>query len=280
MRTPATWLYVPSVKERIMHKAIASSADVIIFDLEDSVPESEKESARNNIKNIFSNTDRNYLSCIRVNQVSTTEGVADLLFLRENNICPDYILLPKADMEKDAWFAMNLLGFFEKPPRLFLLIETVSSFVQFRNLSEKPEHVEGVFFGSADFSADLCVSPADNEFLWARQEIALQSRRLNIPAIDTPCFNIHDRESNSRHARQARDMGFVGLQLIHPKQLEDIDFSFSLDPSEFKEMTTSIDDARQNGDCAVQRFDNFVFGPPLLRYVRNMEKRMDNENAD
>ena len=277
--TPATWLYVPSVKEQIMHKAVASAADVVIFDLEDSVPDSEKQNARNNIKSIFEAGQKTCLSCVRVNQVSTAEGVADLLFLRENNICPDYLLLPKADVEKDAWFAMNLLGAFEKPPRLFLLIETVSSFVQLRNLSENPEHVEGVFFGSADFSADLCVNPGENEFLWARQEIALQSRRLNMPAIDTPFFNVHDREANCRHGRQARDMGFVGVQLIHPKQLDDIGDLFSLAPPEFAGITASIDSARQNGDCAVQRFDDFVFGPPLLRYVRNLEKRMDNEKC-
>lgn len=280
MRTPVTWLYVPSVKKSMMQKAIASSADVVIFDLEDSVPESEKENARVNIKDIFNSEEKTYLSCIRINQVSTPEGVADLLFLRENNICPDYLLLPKADVEKDAWFAINLLGITKNPPKLFLLIETVASFVQFRNLSEKPNHVEGVFFGSADFAADLCVNPAENEFLWARQEISLQSRRLNISAIDTPFFNTKDRELNARHARQAKDMGFVGLQLIHPVQLDDIDCLFSIEASQYKEITASIDDARQSGDCAVQRFDNFVFGPPLARYVRNMEKRRGVENVE
>lgn len=280
MRIPTTWLYVPSVDECIMRKAIASSTDVVIFDLEDSVPECEKNNARNNVKKVFNDNKKEKLSCVRINAISTAEGIADLLFLRENNICPDYILLPKASVEKDSWFVGSFLEVFEKPPKIFILIETVSSFMELRSVVNKPDYLYGVFFGSADFSADLCVNPSNNDFKWARQEITLHANRLNMPAIDTPFFNIYDREANIRHAQQARDMGFVGIQLIHPKQLDDIKFSFSLEKSHYQEIMASIDDASEKGDCAVQRFNNHVFGPPLVRYIRNVEKLMGDNNAD
>lgn len=275
MKIPAMWLYVPSLKESMMKKAIASLADVVIFDLEDSVPESEKVNARNNIKNILNSKDNSYLSCVRTNQVSTVDGVTDLLFLRDNNICPDYILVPKADVEKDAWFVSSLLNIFDKPPKIYLLVETVDSLCQLRNLSKKPENVEGVFFGSADFSASLYVNPSQNEFIWARQEVALQARRLNLTAIDTPCFSPHDTEINIRHARQAREMGFSGLQVIHPKQLDSANSVFSFDSSKYSEIKETIDNANKRGDCAVKQVNNHVIGPPLLRYIRNMEKEME-----
>ena len=44
-------IFVPGNNPRFLEKAKALSSDIVCFDLEDSVPDSEKKTARNLIKN-------------------------------------------------------------------------------------------------------------------------------------------------------------------------------------------------------------------------------------
>ena len=51
-------MFVPGNNSRFLEKAKSLQADIVCFDLEDSVPLGEKKSARNLIKNALKNRSR------------------------------------------------------------------------------------------------------------------------------------------------------------------------------------------------------------------------------
>ncbi len=87
-------LFVPGNNSRFLEKAKKLSADVICFDLEDSVPDNEKKNARNLIKKALKNRS-NYASEIFVRTNSPFSGKIpdDLKEIVQQGI--DGIVIPK-----------------------------------------------------------------------------------------------------------------------------------------------------------------------------------------
>ena len=70
-----SWLYVPGQRERMVQKSFDLKADAIIYDLEDAVPRTEKQAARDMLRTYLTDppepgTPRRY---VRVNHPTNTE---------------------------------------------------------------------------------------------------------------------------------------------------------------------------------------------------------------
>jgi len=95
-------LYVPSWDLHKINKAIKSSADTLIFDVEDGVPRSLKDQARNFIKdNIGAIAGRGELA-IRVNWGDSSQIDNDLKFVNSMKKSLDSIVWPKVHSAHDA----------------------------------------------------------------------------------------------------------------------------------------------------------------------------------
>ena len=75
------FLFVPASKPERYEKAMVSGADLICIDLEDSVPASAKDSAREDAIDALKWLDLSK-TAVRINGIRTAEGLADLLALR------------------------------------------------------------------------------------------------------------------------------------------------------------------------------------------------------
>ncbi|WP_457328705.1 HpcH/HpaI aldolase/citrate lyase family protein [Rhizobacter sp. P5_C2] len=270
--TIKSWLYAPAMNTRLLLKASEVGADVAIFDLEDSVPPNQKVNARLALAEQLP-VETDVKRCIRINATQTRDGIEDLLFIRDRQLQPDYLLIPKPRLEADAHLAHSIVRDTSPDTKIYLLIESVASLCELRTLDRLPAYVGGVFFGSADFSADMCVSPETTDFSWARQEVALHAHRLALQAIDTPYFNMQDDLGNEAHARQARSYGFAGKQAVHPRQIGTINDIFANRLDGLETIAQQIDRAKEGMDPTVQRFNAMAYGPPLVRLFDNLARQ-------
>ena len=74
-------LFVPGARPELFDKALASAADALSFDLEDSVPEAGKQAARANIASFLARNDvvaSNKLLIVRTNATDSPHFAADL----------------------------------------------------------------------------------------------------------------------------------------------------------------------------------------------------------
>ena len=76
-------LFVPGTRTDRIEKAIASEADGVIIDLEDSVPVSEKENARRPVRDLIRETKRGNVY-VRVNGLETDYTEGDLREIVKN----------------------------------------------------------------------------------------------------------------------------------------------------------------------------------------------------
>jgi citrate lyase subunit beta/citryl-CoA lyase/(S)-citramalyl-CoA lyase len=265
-----SWLCAPALNSKLVAKALEVAADVVLFDLEDSVPSTGKEAARQALLTHFKNSPQ-IATAVRVNSLCTCAGLKDLLFLIEHAIAPDILLLPKAMLPGDinvatALFKERNMGSIQ----VFAIIETVDSLWTLRTLHAAPSGLRGLIFGAADFAADMGVQPTCADLRFARQEIALAARRFGVAAIDSPCFQLLDEARLDCETCAARDLGFVGKIAIHPRQVSRINQLFTPSAQALDNARKLVAASEQQPEHSILRVDDGMVGPPFLKYARQV----------
>ena len=111
MKPRRSILTVPGHIEKMHTKAAQSEADVILLDLEDSVPLAAKDKARDLVIDSLLNQEWNDKSVtVRINSLETAFGYRDLLEVAENaGQKLDTVVVPKVDHVQDVHFVSRLL---------------------------------------------------------------------------------------------------------------------------------------------------------------------------
>jgi citrate lyase subunit beta / citryl-CoA lyase len=231
---PRCWLYVPGNRPDRIAKAIGTSADAIIVDLEDACPAAEKESARQRLADLAGEwpTGRCY---VRVNAMDSDHALSDLEAVVRPGVAG--IVLPKAERAEQLitadWIIEQLERYRQIAPgtiTLMPLIETARGISDFdRLISQAPRRVRQVTFGAGDFTTDLGIdwTPSEAELADARRQLVLSSRAYGLePPIDTPWAHVGDADGLAQSAALARSMGFAGKAAIHPSQIDAIAGAF------------------------------------------------------
>ena len=139
-------LYVPASSERMIAKAATRGADILILDLEDGVHPSQKDAARERLRESrAAAVAAGALVALRTNPPAGAFGRADLEAAADIGF--DAVLLPKAEAAETLREAHGVLG--EATP-LWLMIETALGAANAFELARLPG-VDGLVFGSADY---------------------------------------------------------------------------------------------------------------------------------
>lgn len=208
-------LFVPATRPERIPKALASGADAVIVDLEDAVPEAQKEEARAHLDAFLA---ANPDACVRVriNAPGHPGQTADLA------LCQRYsgvigVLLPKVESAAQTIVAAAC----GKP--VWPLVESAAGLLALAEIA-RSVGVERLSFGGLDLGLDLGISSgsaaAERILDQARYALLLHSRTAGLAApLDTVFPAIADHDGLAEAARNARDMGFGGLLCIHPSQV-------------------------------------------------------------
>ena len=236
-------LFVPADGGRKLDKAMASGADAVIVDLEDSIAPEAKGSARRSaadfLKSATQAADRPRL-LVRVNGLDTGLIDEDLDAIVASR--PDAIMLPKAEggpsvILADAKLAVReaIAGIADGEIGIVAIAtETAGSLFAMGTYRDASERLLGLTWGAEDLSAELGAEAnrdANGRFLdpyrVARALCLAGAASAQIPAYDTVTVDFRNAEALRREAQEARRDGFTGKMAIHPAQVDIINEVFT-----------------------------------------------------
>lgn len=220
-RTRRTMLYVPAHNKKHIDKSRTLSADSIIFDLQESVPLSEKDAARTLLQQELENSGFGYSEkIIRINPLTNGIGQSDIDAVAKLDV--DAILLPRVESAKELLQAIEKLdaaGGSDK--RIMVNIESPLGVLRSEEIAAASSRVDAIVMGTTDLANELKLNPTmDRVGLVGSLEITiLAARAYGIGIIDGPHLELSNVKACEYACRQARDLGFDGKTVIHPNQL-------------------------------------------------------------
>lgn len=221
-------MFTPGNNLDLVTKARNLKADVIALDLEDSVPPTEKEHAREVVKeNIPLVAESGADIYVRVNSWDTGLIKGDLEAITQ----PDLggIVIPKTEAPDDVIRADRLLTELEinrgmpiGSVKIQLLIETARGVMFAYNCGIASSRVNSMVFGAVDYTRDMRVKLTETgeEVFYSRSATAVAARAARVVALDPPWPAFTDTEGFAAHSRVGASLGYEGRMLIHPNQIE------------------------------------------------------------
>lgn len=219
-------LFVPGNNQRFLEKAKTLSADVVCFDLEDSVPLEEKKSARNIIKGALENR-ADYQAEIYVRTNSPVSGLIgdDLAAIVQKGI--DGIVIPKVNNASEIKKIEKALANLEKkrklkPIELMASIESTEGVVNAYSIASSSKRVSSLIFGVFDLLNDLGVEYTKQAegAKYARAKIPIDARAAGKYALDAIWQDLKDEAGLEQDCTMAKNLGYTGKTIIHPNQIQ------------------------------------------------------------
>jgi citrate lyase subunit beta/citryl-CoA lyase len=212
-----SFLFVPGNRPDRFAKAFATGADVVIIDLQDSVPLAEKRKARSNVEAWLASSLVPVI--IRINGVETNWFREDAVLCTKSGI--GAVILPKAERIED------ILGLHDMTQRPILpLVETARGFCNAAEIANAP-CVRRLVFGSLDLQLDLGTSGVDEELSYFRSMLVLISRAAGLEKpVDGVTTDIDNPLQLRNDTIRAKRFGFGAKLCIHPKQVEIVNQCF------------------------------------------------------
>lgn len=246
-------LAVPGSKPRFIEKAATSLADVIFFDLEDSVPPDNKEQARKDVIAAINDLDFGGKSLsVRINGLDTHYMYRDVVDLVEQaGHKLDLILVPKVGCAADIYAVDMLLTQIERAKGIKkrigieMLIETPMGMQNIDSIAAASPRNESMLFGSADYAAATnmqitmiggpnpdyhVLADADPQGVrhhhwldmwhYPHARLVAAARANGLRPVDGPFADIKDPDGWMASAKRAKTLGFEGKMVIHPSQVD------------------------------------------------------------
>ena len=225
-------IFVPGNNPRFLEKAKKIQADIVCFDLEDSVPDDEKTSARKLIKNALKSRSE-YSSSIFVRTNSPLSGKisSDLKEIIQKGI--DGIVIPKVNNISELKKIQKILSGLEKskklkPIQIIPSIESAEGVVNSYQIASFGKRVTAIVFGIFDLLNDLGVeytkdSPGGK---YSRYKIPVDAAAAGIYAIDGIWQDLNDLKGLQKDCNFGKSLGYAGKSVIHPDQISMVHKSF------------------------------------------------------
>lgn len=259
-------LFVPGHKPAWVDKALASGADCVVLDLEDSVPAELKAGARatvaDSIRRIREHDDRVGVF-VRVNPLDTRTTGADL----EAVVVPGLtgVFAPKITSATDVLRYDALLDHFEERNgvdglQYIVPVETIGAIQEARAIATASRRV-GAMIGPTAEHADIARAvgyqwtPGGAETLYLRSRILLASREAGIHPLTGLWERLDDLSGLKAFAEHGRRLGFRGMIAIHPSHVPIVNEAFSPTPEDiafYEGLLAAYEEAAAAGHGAVR----------------------------
>lgn len=261
-------LFVPAVRPDRFPKALATGADAVCLDLEDGVAPGAKETAREQAFALLAGREPSRAeTSLRINDVKTALGRADLAALAAAGVRPDALMLPKvAGASEIAEVEAALAGTGAALP-LIVQLETAAGLTAAAEIAAASPNVSAVFFGAIDLAVDLGCAVEWEALLYARSRVVLAAGAAGVSALDSPCMDVPAVDALAGESRRARRLGFAGKAAIHPSQVPVIQRAFSPSAEEVA-WARKVVEAYERQQGGVLLVDGQLVERPVVRSAR------------
>ena len=210
-------LFAPGNKYELLQKFSKIQPDIAIIDLEDAVPDSEKQVARENLQKYAQEDKTAVTTYVRVNALVSQHFEEDI-----RSIPPQIagIVIPKVNDASDIERATQAIERNSVSAKILVGIETVKGLMSVQDIFGTAS-VFAAYFGAEDYIHDLggLRTDGNDEVLFARTQIGISSRLFGVPVVDQIVADFSDSERFMKEAQQAKSLGFTGKLCIHPSQV-------------------------------------------------------------
>jgi len=249
MKPRRSTLSVPGHIEKMHVKASQRGVDVIMLDLEDSVPVEAKESARARVTQSIHALDwQGTTVTVRINGLDTHFGYRDLLEVAETaGPRIEAVVVPKVNHPGDIHFVCRMLDGIEAAKgfsnriNIEAIIESAQGLEQVSQIAKASDRLISLVFGIVDYSASIgarLVSISGHgekeeeiypghRWNFEMSRIVMAAKAHGLLAIDAPYGNFKDPAGLQRSAALACALGYDGKWAIHPDQIDIINQVFS-----------------------------------------------------
>jgi citrate lyase subunit beta/citryl-CoA lyase len=236
-------LFVPGDDERKLAKGLASGADALLVDLEDSVAAARKADARH-IAAAFLREAKQAASrpklYVRINAHGSGLVGDDLDGVMPE--APDGVMLPKSQSGDDVALLSAKLAVREAENNLpdgataiiAIATETAASLFRMGSYAGASRRLVGLTWGAEDLSADLGAEgnrltdgTYADPYRLARSLCLYAAAAAEAAAIDTVFVNFRDMDGLRAEAEAGRRDGFTAKMAIHPAQVPVINEVFT-----------------------------------------------------
>ena len=273
-------MFVPAHNPKLLDSAVRRDADVLLLDIEDSVPMCDKQKSRDNIKEFARRNDLNgKLLFPRVNDRESGELLKDAYQLTIEGISG--FMYPKATQGEDIYFFGKLLetieyekGFPIGTFKIIPLIETAGAVINIKEICSACSRVIAVAFGCEDYVTDLRgkLDAEGMSIMTARNLIRIGARACGVLPIDTVHIKVHDLDDLEKNLKVGKNLGFEGMLVLNPKELPLVHQYYSPTQEEVdwaKEMIRLSEEAVLEGKGVAVK-DNKFIGPPMVKMSKNI----------
>jgi citrate lyase subunit beta/citryl-CoA lyase len=224
-------LFIPGNNERFLKKSIKLQADILCFDLEDSVPSNEKEAARILVARYLAprQGENDSFIYVRINSFDSGLVDGDLERIVMNGL--DGIVLPKIGNSEEVTQIIHKIDAIVSKRkltsgiRIIPSIETAKGVVNANSIASSHKNVTALVFGVFDYLYDMNIDVEYDDFVsynYARSKIPVDARAAGIDALDGIWQNVNDIDGLIKDAAIAKKLGYSGKTLIHPSHINPV----------------------------------------------------------
>lgn len=265
-----TLLFVPGNRPERFRKALASGADAVVLDLEDSVPANEKPAARSAIAAALTDGAAAEVPLVvRINGLGGDAGQDDLAWLTSLSP-PAGVMLAKAEATSQLHDVARAMPGLPILP----LIESAKGLLALPDIARAPG-VLRLVVGHIDFMADTGIRCSDDEreLDTLRFNVTLQTRVNRLaPAIDGVTVAIDDDVQLQADTRRALNFGFGAKLCIHPRQAPVVHAAMAPGDVELDWACRVLAADRASGGAAVRLDGRMVDLPVVLQARRTLAR--------
>lgn len=265
MKVRRTLLFVPSNSSKMVDKAHTLASDMIVLDLEDSVPEAEKLAARSLASGAVKKGQWVAKEVgIRINGLDTGYWREDLEQAVAGGAA--FVVVPKVEKPEDIETIEGAIHktSAESTPEVAVTIESPRGLINMERILAKSHLVTAAIFGAEDYTLSLGLRTlvhSPMSISYARSYVPVVARAFAVDPIAEAFVSINDLDGLRVSAKESKDLGYAGKGIIHPAQIPVVNEVFSPTAEELgwaDEVLGAWEKAKQEGKAAFRVRDRMV----------------------
>jgi len=275
-------LFVPATAERFVARAHTRGADVIILDLEDSIPPAEKAAARAALPAAAAAIKGHGTEvAVRINRPLEL-AIPDI----EAAIRPEVtaLMLPKimgpehvALLSEVVATREAALGLAAGRTRFIAIVETPQAVPNLHAIAAADPRMAALGVGSEDLSTELEAAPGGDLLYHFGMQVVTAARAAGIlPLGSVGAFaDFNDLDGYRTALRRSRRLGFACTACIHPLHVPIINEEYGVTAEEAdraRRLIATFDAALARGEGAVA-FEGAMIDLPVVERARRLLAR-------
>jgi citrate lyase subunit beta/citryl-CoA lyase len=283
MKIQRSLLILPVNVPRFIDKAHLRGADAIVLDLEDSIPPSEKDSAREHVSSAIRNVGRAGADVfVRVNN-DPALFEKDMQAAVQSGLYA--IFLPKAESAHQVRETETLLSRLESERgiqggsiKLSLHIESPKALLNLQSTLTAGTRIESISLGTDDYCLELGVEPTPEgtELFFPLVTLITAAKAMGIQPMGIlgSVAGYRDADGFRKAAERARRLGCTGAFCIHPDQVDILNKVFSPDQTQVDQalrIRTVFEESMAQGRASTSLDGRMIDTPVYKRALRTIQ---------